>query len=250
MRRLVRRMAGAESEPGQPRGVGRVGDVVGDEADGLVGQVLAQVVAAREGPGRGDRGIVAHQLRRVLVGLCIHEAIEAVEAAAQRPAVERSGRPGLGQRGHVPLADHVVAVAVCPQDLGQRAGRCARSCRDSRDSRSRNWPGSRRRPSGGCAPSAAPRAWSSTWRWCGSRCSAAPRPRARRCRRRDRRAVAAEVGKADVVEQHDQDIRRAVRRAGLRPATRAWSPRRSCRSSLPLSLRPFAPNAQAKAPGA
>ena len=179
-RRLVRRVAGAEGEPGQPRRVGRVGRVVGDEADGLVGQVLGQVVAAGVGPGRGDRRVVADELGRVLVGLGVHEAVEAVEAAPQRPAVERPGRPGLGQRGDVPLADHVVAIAVRPQDLRQRARRRGRSCRDSRDSRSRSWRGSRRRPSDGCARSAAPPAWSSTSPWCGSRCSAVPPPPAGR----------------------------------------------------------------------
>ncbi len=173
-RRLMRRMAGAERQPGQPRHIGPVGDVIGDEADRLVDQVRGQMIAVGVGAGRIDMGVVAHQLRRVLVGLGIHEAVEAVEAAAERPAVERPGGAALGQRRDVPLADHVVAIAVRPQHFRQRAGLVARSCRDSRDSRCRNWRGSRRRPNGGCARSAAPRGWSSTSRWCGSRCSAAP----------------------------------------------------------------------------
>ncbi len=36
---LVRRVAGAIGEPGQPGGVRRIGGVVGDEADRLVGEI-------------------------------------------------------------------------------------------------------------------------------------------------------------------------------------------------------------------
>ena len=179
-RRLVRRVAGAERDPGQPRRSRLVGDMVGEIADRLVDQIGGQVIAGREGARRIDRRVVAHQLRRVLVGLGIHEAVEAVEAAAERPAVERPGRARLGQRRDVPFAQHVVAIAVRPQHLGQRPGLLARSCRDSRDSPCRNWRGSRRRPNDDCGRSAAPRAWSSTSPWCGSRCSAG---RGRRWRR-------------------------------------------------------------------
>ena len=91
-RRLVRRMAGAERHPGQPRRLGVVGDMVGEIADRLVDEVGGQVIAGREGARRIDRRVVAHQLGRVLVGLGIDEAVEAIEAAAERPAVERAGR--------------------------------------------------------------------------------------------------------------------------------------------------------------
>ncbi len=46
-RRLVRRVAGAERDPGQPRDIGPVGDVIGDEADRLVDQIGRQVIADR-----------------------------------------------------------------------------------------------------------------------------------------------------------------------------------------------------------
>ncbi len=58
-RRLVRRVAGAERDPGQPRHIGPVGDVIGDEADRLVDQVGRQVIAVRVGAGRIDVGVVA-----------------------------------------------------------------------------------------------------------------------------------------------------------------------------------------------
>ena len=64
--------------------------------------------------------VVRNQLRRELVGLGIEEAVEAVKAAAERPAVERPGGAAFGQRRDVPFADHVVAVAVRPQHFRQR----------------------------------------------------------------------------------------------------------------------------------
>ena len=179
-RRLVRRVAGAQRHPGQPRRLLVVGDVVGEIADGLVDQIGGQVIARGEVAGRIDRRVVAHQLGRVLVGLGVHEAVVAVEAAAERPAVERAGGAGLGERRHMPLAQHVVAIAVRAQHLGHACRPRARSCRDSPDSPNRSWRGSRRPPNDGCGRSAGRRAWSSTSPWCGSRCSAG---RGRRWRR-------------------------------------------------------------------
>src|SRR5436189_83500 len=45
-----------------------------------------------------------------------------VEATAKRPTVKWSGGAGLGEWGHVPLADHIVAPAMEAQDLGDCAG--------------------------------------------------------------------------------------------------------------------------------
>ena len=177
-RRLVRRVAGAEREPGQPRDIGPVGDVIGDEADRLVDQIGRQVIAVRIDAGRIDMGVVGHEFGRELVGLGIEEAVEAIEAAAERPAVERPGGAAFGQRRDVPFADHVVAIAVRPQHLGQRARLARDLAAIAGIAASRNWRGSRRRPNDGCARSAAPRAWSSTSRWCGSRNSAGLRRRA------------------------------------------------------------------------
>src|SRR5439155_14653917 len=64
--------------------------------------------------------VVGHELRRELVGLGIEEAIEAIKAPAERPAVEPPGRAAFGQRRDVPFADHVVAIAVRSQYLRQR----------------------------------------------------------------------------------------------------------------------------------
>jgi hypothetical protein len=88
-RRLVRRVAGAWRQPQQPGRFRRVGLQVGQVADRLVDQVGGEVIAGLEGARRIDGGVVADQFGRVLVRLGIHEPVEAVEAPAQRPAVDR-----------------------------------------------------------------------------------------------------------------------------------------------------------------
>ena len=200
-------MAGAQRHPGEPRDLGPVAGMVGEIADRLVDQVGRQVIARRERAGRLDRRVVAHQFGRVLVGLGIHEAVVAIEAAAERPAVERAGRARLGERRHVPLAQHVVAIAVRAQHLGDGArllrdlaaiagiarieiGEAADAHRmmvaagQQRGARGR---AHRRRMEAGVAQAAL-----------GDRIHG---------RGRDRRAVAAEVGEADIVEQDDKDVR-------------------------------------------
>ncbi len=94
---------------------------VGDKADGLVHQVLGEVVALLRRLGRLHLVVVVDQLRIVLVGLAAQEAIEALKAAAQRPAVVGSGGRDLVGRGQVPLADGVGVVALLQQHLGQKA---------------------------------------------------------------------------------------------------------------------------------
>src|SRR5258708_1972701 len=69
-------------------------------------------------------------------------------------------------------------------------------------------------------------------------------------RRPDRRAVAAEIGKPDIVEQHDEDVGRALRRLGrLRPpgfgagdrlvdGAAEWRAAARAHACLPVSPRP------------
>ena len=110
---------------------------VGDERDRLVGQVRGQVVALLGSRRRLDLVVVGDQVRIPLAGVAAEEAVEAVEAPAQRPPVVRTGRRLLLGRHQVPLADHVGVVAV----LGAASPRASRSrtgsARRSRDSR---WP--------------------------------------------------------------------------------------------------------------
>ncbi len=90
---------------------------VGDELDRPVDQVLREVVALLGRPGRLDRVVVVDELRVPLARVAAQEAVEALEAAPQRPAVVRAGRRLVDARGEVPLADHVRAVAVLKEHL-------------------------------------------------------------------------------------------------------------------------------------
>ena len=92
---------------------------VGDELDGLVRQVLGQVIALLRGARRLDLVVVVDQIRIPLAGVAAQEPVEPLETAAQRPAVERPGRGLELRRQQVVLADHVGAVAVLLQHLRQ-----------------------------------------------------------------------------------------------------------------------------------
>ena len=118
----MRRVACAEREPEEPRRVGSLGGVVGEEANRAVDEIGRQMIAAPERTRWIDARVVDHQLRCVVIGFGIHEAIEAIETAPERPAVERACRSGLGQRRNVPFSDYVVAIAMGAQDLGERSG--------------------------------------------------------------------------------------------------------------------------------
>ena len=208
----MRRVTCAEGDPGQPRLVGPRRDVLGDEADRLIDQILGEVIAALIRARQRDARIVAHQLGRILIRLGIHEAVVAIEAAPERPAVEWSGRPRLGQRRDVPFAEHVVAIAVRPQHLGNGAGLARDLAAIARIAAVEI----------GKAADAdgmviAPGQQGRARRRAHRRGVEARIAQSARCdpvdgRRRNRRAIAAEIGEADVVEQHDQDIGRALRR--------------------------------------
>ncbi len=118
--RLVRRMACAKGQVGEEGPVRRRRHMVVRETDRLVDQVGREVVALCGRAGRLDVVVVLHQLGTELVGLALEEAIEAVEAARQRPVAKRAGRAGLVQRREMPFADHVSAKALLAQDFGQR----------------------------------------------------------------------------------------------------------------------------------
>ena len=206
VRRLVWRMAGAWCQPQMPGLVGLVGRMVGQVAQRLIHQVHAQVVAGLEVAGRGNLRVVAHQLGRVLVGLGVHETVEAVIAPAQRPAVERAGRAGLGQRGDMPFADHVVGIALRAQHLGQRRSLGRDLAAVTGVSRVEVGQAAHAHPvvvAAGHQRGAGGRAHRR-----GVKTRQAQTPRSQRVdgRGADRRAVTAEIGKAHIIEQHDQHV--------------------------------------------
>ena len=91
-----------------------------DVADGLIKQVLGEVVATCEGSGCFDVAVVAHQFGGVMIRFGIEKSVKAIESATQRPAVKRPGGPGFGKGGDMPFADHIVAIAGVSQRFCQR----------------------------------------------------------------------------------------------------------------------------------
>ena len=92
-------------------------------ADGLIGQVLAQVVPVL-GPARWlDVVVVAQQVRGPMVGVALQEAVVALEPEAERPGVEGTGGRALPARCEVPLAHGHGGVAGVAQEAGEGGGR-------------------------------------------------------------------------------------------------------------------------------
>ena len=118
---VVGRMRGAEAEVQVERLVGIDLLGVGDELDGLVDQVLGEVVALLGRGRRLDLVVVVDQLGIPLARVAAEEAVEALEASRQWPAVVRPRRGLLVAGGQVPLADHERVVAVPHQHLGEQA---------------------------------------------------------------------------------------------------------------------------------
>lgn len=102
----------------RPAGIGLL--LISDAGDGLVHQVLGEVLTRTR--GGLDEAVVADQQRGPLVGLAAEKAVELFKAHPQRPAIER---PGGGVRGvgrEVPLAEGHGVVAVLLQHLSDGGG--------------------------------------------------------------------------------------------------------------------------------
>ena len=121
-RGLVRGMGGAERDVGEERAVGPDALGVRHHLEQPVDQVLGQVVAVLGLGRRLDGMVVADEFRVELVGLALEESVEPVEAAGERPLIERPGGGALFHRGEVPLADAEGGVALLAQHLGNGGG--------------------------------------------------------------------------------------------------------------------------------
>ncbi len=93
-----------------------------DHADGLVGQVLAQVVPVLGPTRRLDVVVVTDQVRCPVVGVALEEAVVALEAEAERPGVEGPGGRALPARRQVPLADGQGGVPGVAQQAREGGG--------------------------------------------------------------------------------------------------------------------------------
>ena len=118
LRHVMRGVRGAGGEVGEERLVRGQRLLAPDPLDGLVrhvgGEVVVRVVRHLD-----LDGAVVDQ-RRPLIGLAADEAVELVEAGMRGPAIERSGHADFPRRRLVILAEGGRAVAVLAQDLGQR----------------------------------------------------------------------------------------------------------------------------------
>ena len=212
-RHVVRRVRGARREVGEERLVRHQRLLLADPVDRAVGHVLREVVALLRGPVRLDRRRAVVERRRVLVRLAADEPVEVLEAAAATgPGVERPQWARLPHRDLVALAELRGRVAVQLERLRQRR----RGVRANRVVA--------RRGRGDLRDSA--HADGVVVASCQQRlaCRRAQRGRVEavvlqpvrgqslRHRGRARTPERARRAEADVVEQHDQHVRRTLRR--------------------------------------
>ena len=115
----MRRVSGARRVVEEERLVRGDGLRVHDELDGLVGDVLTEVVALLRARRLVHRVVVVGELGVPLARLGPEEAVPPLEAAARRPVAARRREVHLDGRAQVPLADHVGVPAPLAQDLGQ-----------------------------------------------------------------------------------------------------------------------------------
>ena len=150
-RRMMRRVRAARHVVDEERLVGRDLLQLLHVMDRLVGHGRRQVPAriALEGE---DRRRVAEQVGLPLAGVAADEAVEVLEAHADRPLVERPGRGRLVERRVVILAEPRGRVPVLLQDGADRAVLLADDRVVARDIRSRSRPRRRSRRRGDCAP--------------------------------------------------------------------------------------------------
>ena len=212
-RNLVRGVGGAGREVGEERLVRGQRLLRADPVDAVVGQVVGEVVALLRGLLRFHRVGALVQRRVVLVVLAADESVEVLEpAAAGRPRIERADRGRLPRRHLVALAELGGRVpvelqrggqrrlGVRPEGVGARGGR-----RDLGDpahpdrvvvpAAEQRRPG-RRAQRGGVEPVVGQ--------------PVGLQPLGGRHLRRPAEHAAGAV--ADVVEQHDQHVRCALRR--------------------------------------
>ena len=114
---VIGKVTGTERQVQEERHVGGGHDVVPDEVDGLIDQVLRQVITA--GLVRIDGMAVAEQFRVPVVRRRAEKAVPVIETAPRRPLVERTRRVPPRHRRQVPLSDGITAVTARVQEFGQ-----------------------------------------------------------------------------------------------------------------------------------
>ena len=210
LRRVVRGVRGAGREVHVERLVGRQRLLGAHPVDRLVGHVDREVVVRRL-PVLDARDAVVDG-RRPLVGLAADEAVELVEAGAGGPAVVGTGDRHLPRRRLVVLAEGGGAVAVLAQDLGER-----RDARRTHAGVAREGGGQlhdRARVVGVVVVPGEQRGAGRAAERRGVEAVVACRPafgQPVERRHADRPAEGAAAAEADVVDQHDHHVGRALR---------------------------------------
>ena len=179
---------------------------------GPVGEVVGEVVAVGVVVDLDLVVVLDQAVGVVQVGEGVEEAVEAVEAPLAGPRVLGPGVRAVGVLGQVPLADHQGRVAVVAQDLGQGgdvvgqlhgvAGEAGVEVGDRAEAGPVGVEAGEQRRAGGRAHRRDVEV-------------GVPHPAGGQrveVGRGDLRAVAAEVGEAEVVGQHDHDVGGARRR--------------------------------------
>jgi hypothetical protein len=108
---MVWSMVGARAEPHEPRLGWVAGFLVANHLDGLVGQVLGEVIALLRTIRLLNEAVVFDEVGIPIVGLTAEETVEAIEALLQRPLL------ATGPRGNVLLGN----VVILPQPEGAEA---------------------------------------------------------------------------------------------------------------------------------
>ena len=103
----------------EERRVGSGGVQAVHVVDGVISHVGDEVVVLLADPGK-NLGRVAEQIGCPLVGLAAHEPVEVLEAHADRPLIERSGRAVQIGRGVVVLAEPRRGVSVVAKNGSDR----------------------------------------------------------------------------------------------------------------------------------
>ncbi len=160
---VVRRVGGTGGVIHHPRLLGVLRAHGVQPLDGLVGEVVGEVVGlAVLALRHADNGVVLGDDRVVLARSAGQKPPIVVESPSQRPVVERPGRSLHVVRGQMPLAETACDITVVAQYARQRGATARLDRRISRE-RARDTRRSIRSPPGdGCARSAAPRGSAST----------------------------------------------------------------------------------------
>ena len=111
----MRRVRSARNVIDEERLVGRRSVEIPHVRDRFIRHVGGEVVAGLADP-RIDLGVIAEQVRRPLVGLGAHEAVEIVESHPRWPLIEGAGHAVLEAGCVVILAEPRRGAAVVPED--------------------------------------------------------------------------------------------------------------------------------------